>query len=197
MGERVPYLANVVGQAPQLWDLFVYFLIAGTFVFGSGLAIVPFLHEGLVVQTGWLTDREFLDSVAVGLITPGPVVITASFAGYLIAGLAGATLGALGVFLPAYLLLVIPGPWILRHKDQPAVRAFIVGVSAAATGAIAAAVVILGRGALFDPATFLIAFAALAALVAIRHWKPPVLTRLAEPAIVGVAALIGLALHGV
>jgi chromate transporter len=85
MGERVPYLANVAGQAPQLWDLFVYFLIAGTFVFGSGLAIVPFLHEGLVVQTGWLSDREFLDSVAVGLITPGPVVITASFAGYLIA----------------------------------------------------------------------------------------------------------------
>src|SRR5262249_42879074 len=150
-----------------LWDLFAYFAIAGTFVFGSGLAIVPFLHEGLVVQTGWLTNQEFVDAVAVGLITPGPVVITASFAGYLIAGWPGPPVGARGVFLPAYLLVVIPGPWILRHKDHPAVRAFIVGVSAAATGAIAGSVVILGRAAIVDPTTAAVALTALAGLIAI------------------------------
>jgi chromate transporter len=188
----------VTSTHPQLlWDLFVYFLIAGTFVFGSGLAIVPFLHEGLVVQTGWLTERQFLDSVAVGLITPGPVVITASFAGYLIAGVAGATVGALGVFMPAYLLVVIPGRWILRHRDHPIVSAFIVGVSAAATGAIAASVDILGRGAIFDFATTLIAIAALVALVALRRWRLPVLSRVAEPAIVAVAAIVGLVLRGI
>lgn len=192
-----PLAVMAASQGPLLWDLFVYFLIAGTFVFGSGLAIVPFLHEGLVVQTGWLTNQEFLDSVAVGLITPGPVVITAVFAGYLIAGLAGATVGALGVFLPAYLLVVIPGPWILRHKDNPGVRAFIVGVSAAATGAIAAAVVILGRGAIIDAFTAIMFLAALVGLVAIRRWKPRYVTRMAEPIIVGIAAMIGLAVHGV
>jgi chromate transporter len=190
-------LIQAAPQTQLLWDLFVYFLIAGTFVFGSGLAIVPFLHQGLVVETGWLTNQEFLDSVAVGLITPGPVVITAAFAGYLIAGFAGATVGALGVFLPAYLLVVIPGKWILRHKDQPAVSAFIVGVSAAATGAIAASVVILGRGAIVDPATELIAVTALVTLVAIRRWKPRRLVRAAEPMIVVVAGVLGLALRGV
>jgi chromate transporter len=190
-------VAAAATQLPVLWDLFVYFLAAGAFVFGSGLAIVPFLHQGLVVDNGWLTDREFLDAVAVGLITPGPVVITAGFAGYLIAGLPGAAVSTLGVFLPAFLLVVLPGRWILRHKDRPAMRAFIVGVSAAATGAIAAAVVILGRGAIVDLATLLIAVAAFAAIVAIRRWKPPVLSALGEPAIVGVAALIGLGLRGI
>ncbi len=157
---------------------------------------MPFLHQGLVVEHGWLNEQQFLDSVAVGLITPGPVVITASFAGFLIAGLPGAFVGAVGVFLPAYLLVVIPGRWILRHKDRPAVRAFIVGVSAAATGAIMGAVVVLGRGALVDAPTVAIALLALVSLILIRRWKPPVLSALAEPAVVLVAGLAGLALRG-
>ncbi len=192
-----PVFPVAAGQAQLLWEMLVFFTFAGTFVFGSGLAIVPFLHQGLVVDTGWLNDRQFLDSVAVGLITPGPVVITASFAGFLIAGLPGAFVGAIGVFLPAYLLVVLPGRWILRHKDKPTVRAFIVGVSAAATGAIIGAVVVLGRGALIDGVTVAICLMSLAALLAIRRWKPPGLTKLAEPAVVGVAALLGLLIRGV
>ena len=191
-----PVFPVAAGQAQLLWEMLVFFTFAGTFVFGSGLAIVPFLHQGLVVDTGWLTDRQFLDSVAVGLITPGPVVVTAAFAGFLIAGLPGAFVGAIGVFLPAYLLVVLPGRWILRHKDKSSVLAFIVGVSAAATGAIIGAVVVLGRGALIDGFTVAIFLGALVALLAIRRWKPPVLTKLAEPAVVGVAALLGLLIRG-
>ena len=149
-----------------------------------------------MIDHGWLTEQQFLDSVAVGLITPGPVVITASFAGFLIAGLPGALVGTLGVFLPAYLLVVIPGPWILRHKDAPIVQAFIAGVSAAATGAIIGAVAVLGRRALFDGPTVVIGVASLIALLAIRRWKPPILTALAEPAVVLVAGVVGVLLRG-
>jgi chromate transporter len=183
-------------QVPLLWEMLVYFSFAGAFVFGSGLAIVPFLHQGLVLDHGWLTEQQFLDSVAVGLITPGPVVITASFAGFLIAGLPGALVGTIGVFLPAYLLVVLPGHWILRHKDAPLVRGFISGVSAAATGAIIGAVVVLGRRALVDGPTVLIAASSLVALVAIRRWKPPFLGSLAEPTVVLVSGVVGILLRG-
>jgi len=191
-----PAFPPAAWQLPLLWDMLLYFSFAGAFVFGSGLAIVPFLHQGLVIDHGWLTEQQFLDSVAVGLITPGPVVITASFAGFLIAGLPGALVGTLGVFLPAYLLVVIPGPWILRHKDAPIVQAFIAGVSAAATGAIIGAVAVLGRRALFDGPTVVIGVASLIALLAIRRWKPPILTALAEPAVVLVAGVVGVLLRG-
>ncbi|HEY8870792.1 MAG TPA: chromate efflux transporter [Candidatus Limnocylindrales bacterium] len=179
-----------------LVGLGLFFLKAGAFVFGSGLAIVPFLHQGVVIEHGWLTEQQFLDAVAVGLITPGPVVITAAFIGFLVAGLPGALVGALGVFLPAYLFVVVPGRWILRHKNAVPVRAFVAGVSAAAAGAIVAASVILGQGAIRDAATAVIGVAALLAIVAVRRWRPPRLERLVEPLVVVVAGIAGVLLRG-
>jgi chromate transporter len=179
-----------------LASLFFFFAKAGAFVFGSGLAIVPFLHQGVVVENGWLSEQQFLDAVAVGLITPGPVVITAAFVGFLVAGLPGATVAAIGVFLPAYLLVVLPGRWILRHRDAVPVRAFIAGVSAAATGAIVAAVFILGAEAITDFATLAIALVALVSLVAIRRASPR-LARVSELLVVAAAGVAGLVLRGV
>src|SRR5207248_568086 len=125
--------------------LALFFLKAGAFIFGSGLAIVPFLREGVVHQHHWLTERQFLDAVAMGLITPGPVVITATFIGYLVAGLAGAVVATVSIFTPIYLGVIIPGRWFIRHRDKPAVRAFVKGATAAAAGAIAGATIVLTR----------------------------------------------------
>src|SRR5213079_3168069 len=119
-----------------LWQLFVFFTKAGAFVFGSGLAIVPFLYGGVVKEYGWLNDQQFLDAVAVAMITPGPVVITVGFIGYLIAGLAGAVVAALGTFLPCYLFTILPAPYFKKYGKRPALVAFVDGVTAAAIGAI-------------------------------------------------------------
>jgi chromate transporter len=143
-----------------LWRIGAYFAEAGAFVFGSGLAIVPFLHGGVVKDYGWLNERQFLDAVAVAMITPGPVVITVGFIGYLVAGLAGAVVAAAGTFLPCYLFTVIPAPHFRRWSQVRGVRAFVDGVTAAATGAIAGAAFVLGRRALVDVVTLLIAAAA-------------------------------------
>src|SRR6185312_12954268 len=129
----------------------------GAFVFGSGLAIVPFLHGGVVNDFGWLSEQQFLDAVAVAMITPGPVVITVAFIGYLVAGPAGATLAALGTFLPCYLLVVIPARYFKRSIHDPRVKAFVDGITAAASGAIAGAAFVLGRRALIDVPAGLIA----------------------------------------
>lgn len=144
------WLAGLHGPAstPTLSSLFWYFAEAGAFVFGSGLAIVPFLHGGVVNQFGWLTEQQFLDAVAVAMITPGPVVITVAFIGYLVGGPVGATLAAAGVFLPCYLFVVIPAPWFRRYANNGSLRAFVNGVTAAAIGAIAGAAFVLARGAL-------------------------------------------------
>ena len=150
IGFLTPLFPVAATDPGLLGAIFVFFIEAGAFIFGSGLAIVPFLHQGVVVQNGWLTEQQFLDAVAVGLITPGPVVITAAFVGFIVAGLPGATVASLAVFLPAYLLVVLPGRWFLRYKDAPAIRAFVAGVSAAAAGAIVAASVILGQQAIRD-----------------------------------------------
>ena len=164
-----------------------FFGFAGSFVFGSGLAIVPFLHGGVVLQHHWLTERQFLDAVAVAIITPGPVVITSGFIGYLVAGLGGAVAAALGTFLPCYLFTVIPAPYFRRYGKRPALAAIVQGVTAAATGAIAGAVVVLGKGAIVDFPTAAIAFAALALTAT---WR-----QLPEPAVVAAAAAAGLLLH--
>src|SRR6266496_4140575 len=142
-----------------LWTLFTFFVVAGAFVFGSGLAIIPFLYGGVVQGHHWLTDRQLVDAVAVAMITPGPVVITVAFIGYLVAGFAGACVAALGVFLPCYLFVIIPAPYFRRFADNPRVRAFVDGVTAAATGAIAGAAFVLGRRALIDVTTVAIAVA--------------------------------------
>ena len=180
-----------------LAELTVFFVKAGAFVFGSGLAIVPFLHQGVVVEHGWLTERQFLDAVAIGLITPGPVVITAAFIGFVVAGLPGAFVAGFGVFLPAYLFVVVPGRWLIRYKDAPPVRAFVAGVSAAAAGAIVAATVILGRGAIQDGATLAIGLMALVALLLVRRRGPRRIGQLAEPLVVLAAGIAGLLLRGV
>src|SRR6266508_966477 len=133
--------ATFTGATPEtLVQVFLFFAKAGAFVFGSGLAIVPFLHQGVVQDFGWLDERQFLDAIAVAIITPGPVVITVAFIGFLVAGPLGATAAALGMFAPVYVLTVVPAPWFKRHRDNLQLRAFAAGATAAATGAIAGAV---------------------------------------------------------
>jgi chromate transport protein ChrA len=156
-----------------LWRIAWYFTEAGAFVFGSGLAIVPFLRAGVVQEFGWLDERQFLDAVAVAMITPGPVVITVAFIGYLVAGFAGACVAALATFLPCYVFTVVPAPHFERLSRNAAVKAFVDGVTAAATGAIAGAAVVLARRALVDVPTVLIAAAAVGLLVASKKVPEP------------------------
>jgi chromate transporter len=143
--------------AATVGTLFLFFLKAGAFVFGSGLAIVPFLYGGVVGKFHWLTERQFLDAVAVAMITPGPVVITAGFIGYLVAGSIGAVLAALAVFVPPYLIVIAGAPYYRRFAKDLQVKAFVQGVTAAAVGAIAGAAFILGRRSLIDLPTVSIA----------------------------------------
>ena len=165
--------------AQILW----FFTKAGAFVFGSGLAIVPFLYGGVVQEYRWLTDKQFLDAVAVAMLTPGPVVITVAFIGYLVAGLAGGTAAAIGVFLPTYLFVVIPYRWFDRFGENPQVKAFVNGVTAAAAGAIAGDCVVLGRRAIFDLPTALIGLAAFGLL-----WR----LKVPEPILIAAAGVTGL-----
>ena len=184
-GVQIPdwLVMGAPGAAPLLATLFGYFAAAGLFVFGSGLAIVPFLHGGVVVEHGWLTERQFLDAVAVALITPGPVVITVAFIGYLVAGVLGATAAALGVFAPVYVLTLVLAPHYERLKSDGRVRAFVDGVTAAATGAIAGAAFVLGRRAIYDLTTAVIAGVALAFLLRGR--------RIPEPLVILGAGVVG------
>jgi chromate transporter len=169
--------------APSLPAIFLFFAKAGAVVFGSGLAIVPFLYGEVVQTQGWLNDRQFLDAVAVAMITPGPVVITVAFVGYLIGGFPGMTAAALGVFLPVYLFVIIPAPYFRRHRSQPAIKAFVEGVTAAATGAIAGAAYVLAARAIIDVGAALLAMATFAILT---RWK------ISELWLIGAAAVIGL-----
>ena len=172
--------------APALGQLFGFFVYAGAFVFGSGLAIVPFLYGGVVQEHGWLTEQQFVDAVAVAMITPGPVVITTAFIGYLLAGFAGACVAAVGTFLPAYLFTIVPAPYFKRHGKRPGVAAFVDGVTAAAIGAITGAVFVLGQRSIVDLPT-----AALAAVTLVILWK----YKLPEPLLVAAAAVLGLLIH--
>jgi chromate transporter len=164
-----------------------FFTKAGAFVFGSGLAIVPFLYKGVVHEYRWLDDQQFRDAVAVAMITPGPVVITAGFIGYLAAGVVGALVAAAGTFVPPYLVVVLAARYVRRASANASLKAFVGGVTASATGAIAGAAFILGRRALVDVATFGIAAATLLALFKVK--KVP------EPALIVVAGLVGLGLR--
>ncbi|MDP9242431.1 MAG: chromate efflux transporter [Actinomycetota bacterium] len=179
-------IAAIAAPSEQLVVLTLFFLKAGAFIFGSGLAIVPFLREGVVVQHHWLTERQFLDAVAMGLITPGPVVITAAFIGYLVHGGLGALVATLAIFTPIYLGVAIPARWFIRHKDHPFVKGFVKGATAAAAGAIAGATVILTRTAVVDWPTVGIAIVSLAFVVRFKN---------REPVLVLLAALAGLLLH--
>ena len=175
-----------LGMNGTLLQIFVYFAKAGMFVFGSGLAVVPFLYGGVVQGHHWLNEHQFIDAVAVAMITPGPVVITVAFIGYLVAGVWGASAAALGIFLPVYLVVVVLAPSYKRWARNPQLHAFVKGVTAAATGAIAGAVIVLARRSVYDVRTFLIAIVSLVVLV---RWKMP------EPILIGIAAVAGLVLH--
>jgi len=173
----------MLGVSSTLMQIFLYFAKAGMFVFGSGLAVVPFLYGGVVQEHRWLTDHQFVDAVAVAMITPGPVVITVAFIGYLVAGVAGATAAAVGMFLPVYLVVVLLAPSYKRWAKNPQLNAFVRGVTAAATGAIAGAVIVLARRSVYDWPTILICVVSLAVLF---RWKIP------EPILIACAGIAGL-----
>ena len=172
-----------LGGEHVLLQILVFFAKAGAFVFGSGLAIVPFLHQGVVQQFGWLNEHQFLDAVAVAMITPGPVVITVVFIGYLVTGILGATMAAIGIFLPVYLFTIIPAPWFKRNRDNAQLKAFVQGATAAATGALSGAVIVLAYRAIYDLPTAAVALASLAVL-----WR----FKVPEPILVTAAGAIGL-----
>ena len=179
--------AGSVGGSTSLFlQILLFFTKSSLFVFGSGLAIVPFLHGGIVLERHWLSEQQFIDAVAVAMITPGPVVITVGFIGYIVGGLGGAVAAALGVFLPVYLVVVIAGPFYKKFAGNPQLRAFVQGVTAAATGAIAGAIIVLARRSVTDVPTILIA---VISLLLLFKWKIP------EPLLIIAAAIAGLFLR--
>ncbi|QDL36451.1 chromate transporter [Rhodoferax sediminis] len=171
----------------KLGQIGAYFAYAGSFVFGSGLAIVPFLYGGVVKEYAWLTDRQFVDAVAVAMITPGPVVITTGFIGYLVAGFWGAVVAAGATFVPCYLFTILPAPYFKKYGKRPAIVAFVDGVTAAAIGAITGAVIVIGQRSITDRIT-----AALALVTVGVLWR---FKKIPEPVLVLIAALIGLVVH--
>jgi chromate transporter len=169
-----------------LGKIAIFFAKAGAFVFGSGLAIVPFLHAGVVTENHWLTEPQFVDSVAVAMITPGPVVITVGFIGYLVAGFPGATVAALATFLPCYLLTILPAPYFKKIAGNTSIKAFVEGITAAVIGALVGAVAVIAMRSIIDIPTAVIAIGATLVLI--------YFTKIKEPFIILIAAIIGLLL---
>lgn len=186
---QLPMAGGLFGSLDNalLTQIGVFFAKAGAFVFGSGLAIVPFLYGGTVTEHHWLTEKQFVDAVAVAMITPGPVVITVGFIGYLIAGLPGATVAAAATFLPCYLFTVIPAPYFKKYGKLPSVIAFVDGITAAAVGAITGSVIVIAKRSIIDLPTVLIAVITAALL-----WR---FKKLQEPIVIAAAATAGLALY--
>jgi chromate transporter len=184
----IPLLIELTPAATEskLWQLFWFFAKAGAFVFGSGLAIVPFLYGGVVKEYQWLNEQQFVDAVAVAMITPGPVVITVAFIGYLVEGFPGAVVAAFATFVPCYLFTILPAPYFKKYGKHPAIKAFVDGVTAAAIGAIAGAVLVLGKRMLSDIPSIVIAIATI--WILLKFKKVP------EPLIILVAALVGVAI---
>ncbi|TDY84988.1 UNVERIFIED_ORG: chromate transporter [Herbaspirillum seropedicae] len=174
-------------DVPLLVQIGLFFAKAGTFVFGSGLAIVPFLYGGIVTEHHWLNEKQFVDAVAVAMITPGPVVITVGFIGYLVAGLSGAIVAALATFIPCYLFTILPAPYFKKYGKLPGVIAFVDGITAAAIGAITGSVIVIAKRSIIDIPTALIAVITIALL-----WR---FKKLQEPVIIVIAALTGLVLY--
>src|SRR5437762_5547953 len=190
VGGLGPLLTGIHGLASiaTVGVLFLFFLKAGAFVFGSGLAIVPFLYGGVVAKFHWLTERQFVDAVAVAMITPGPVVITAAFIGYVVAGPVGALVAAWAVFAPPYFIVLFGAPYYRRFAQNRQVKAFVQGVTAAAVGAIAGAAYILARRSLVDVSTLLIGLVTLALLMFTK--------KIPEPIVILAAGAVGVLLHG-
>jgi chromate transporter len=162
-----------IATPSKLLEIAWFFTKAGAFVFGSGLAIVPFLYGGVVKEFGWLNEQQFVDAVAVAMITPGPVVITVGFIGYLVAGFWGAVVAALATFVPCYLFTIIPAPYFKKYGKHPAIKAFVDGVTAAAIGAIAGAVLVLGKRTLTDIPTVLITLTTAVILFKFKKFQEP------------------------
>ena len=187
-----PFFLQVVSSFTandKLSQIGWFFFKAGAFVFGSGLAIVPFLYGGVVKEYQWLNEQQFLDAVAVAMITPGPVVITVAFIGYLVAGFPGACVAALATFLPCYLFTILPAPYFKKYGKHPAIKAFVDGVTAAAVGAIIGAVLVLGKRQLTDITSGIIAIVTI--LILLRFKK------IQEPLIILAAAVAGLLIKNV
>jgi chromate transporter len=189
------FITPILGQSTvitaistgTLWNIITFFTKAGAFVFGSGLAIVPFLYSGVVHQYGWLSEAQFLDAVAVAMITPGPVVITVGFIGYLVAGFTGASLASLATFLPCYLFTIIPAPYFKKYGKRADIAAFVEGITAAAIGALSGAVVVIATRSIRDIPTALIAIVTLLILAKSK--------KVSEPILILCAAVIGLLIY--
>jgi len=171
-------------EVSTLGKIAIFFAKAGAFVFGSGLAIVPFLHSGVVTENHWLTEQQFVDAVAVAMITPGPVVITVGFIGYLVAGFPGACVAALATFIPCYLFTIIPAPYFKKIAKNRSIKAFVEGITAAVVGALAGAVIVIAQRSIIDIPTAIIGIATIFALIRIK--------KIQEPYIIAVAAMLGL-----
>lgn len=186
---QTPFLVSLMGSADLslLTQIGIFFAKAGTFVFGSGLAIVPFLYSGVVTEHHWLTEKQFVDAVAVAMITPGPVVITVGFIGFLVAALPGAIVAALATFFPCYLFTVIPAPYFKKYGKVSGVIAFVDGITAAAIGAISGSVIVIAKRSIVDIPTALIAVVTIAVL-----WK---YKKVQEPMVVAAAAILGLLIY--
>jgi chromate transporter len=183
LAPAAPMAAAHAASVSTIGKLLLFFLKAGALTFGSGLVIVPFLRQGVVQQYAWLGERDFLVAVAVGMISPGPVVITATFVGYLVAGFWGSLAATVGIFLPSFILVLVAAPLLARHRTNRNVQGFVKGAYAAAIGTILGACVLLGRIAIGDWLTMLIA---LAALITLLRWK------VSNPVLMAVSALVGL-----
>jgi chromate transporter len=182
-----PFLLQIVSEFTlnqKLTQIGWFFLKAGAFVFGSGLAIVPFLYGGVVKEYNWLNEQQFLDAVAVAMITPGPVVITVGFIGYLVAGFPGACVAALATFLPCYLFTILPAPYFKKYGRHPSIKAFVDGVTAAAIGAIIGAVFVLGKRQITDVTSGIITIITVLVLLWFK--------KVQEPFIIIAAAIAGL-----
>ncbi len=186
---QLPAISGLVTtvEGGLLLQIALFFAKAGAFVFGSGLAIVPFLYGGVVTEFHWLTEKQFVDAVAVAMITPGPVVITVAFIGYLVAGLPGAGVAALATFIPCYLFTIIPAPYFKKYGKLPGVLAFVDGITAAAIGAITGSVIVIAKRSVIDVPTAIIA---LGTIVLLWRFK-----QLQEPVVVLGAALLGLVIY--
>jgi chromate transporter len=185
---QIALLPSLLQLAPStsgatLTKLLLFFLKAGALTFGSGLVIVPFLEQGLVNQYGWMDEHQFLIAVAVGMITPGPLVIAATFVGYLVAGFWGAIISTIGIFLPSFVLVLVVAPLLARHGSNPNIKGFVRGAYAAAIGSILGASFLLGRIAIGDWLTALIGAASLAMLFRLK---------VSNPLLIAVTAIIGL-----
>ncbi len=173
----------------MLWEFFWITLKVGALAYGGGYAMITPLHYDLVMNHGWLNETEFSSAVAIGQITPGPLMIMVAFMGYKIAGLPGAVLGTVGLFLPSALIVLAIAGSYLRFKDAPVIKGMMRGVSLAVIGLLAAVVIQLGQSALAAPVEVLIGVAAFVAAGPLK--RDPILVLLGAGLIALVLALVG------